>query len=145
VIGPLLSSNYNSSEERYFWRPAKYPETKRPRLIHPFYVWRATEKTIRDFVIEQGYIKPGNDSPVLTNHRIIIMMAIVDYVRLGYSSYEPDITAQNRQATADPVYWRNIFEMTEYSAKTGWMMKKEIGKILKSLDLKREDVGLPRD
>ncbi|MCB1783613.1 MAG: hypothetical protein KDI13_06415 [Alphaproteobacteria bacterium] len=50
-------------------------------------------------------------------------MFFIDFIRLGYSSYEPDITAQVREGTADRVYWRNIFEMAEYSSKTGWLVK----------------------
>jgi hypothetical protein len=144
VIGTLLTSNYDPSEERYFWRPEKYPEASLPRFIHPFYVWRFEENEIRDRVTGLGLIERGNDSPLLTNHRVIIMMVIVDYVRIGYCSYEPDITEQIRHGTADRLYWRNIFEMTEYSAKTGWMMDKEIDKILQSLDLTRAAIGLPR-
>jgi hypothetical protein len=144
VIGTLLTSNYHPSEERYCWHPDKYPEAARPRIIHPFYVWRFEENEIRNRVTSLGLIEPGNDSPLLTNHRVIIMMVIVDYVRIGYCSYEPDITEQIRHGTADRLYWRNIFEMTEYSAKTGWMMNKEIDKILKSLDLTRAAIGLPR-
>jgi hypothetical protein len=144
VIGPLLASHYDPSEERYFWHAYKYPDAAFPRFIHPFYVWRFQENDIRDRVTSLGLIERGNDSPLLTNHRVIIMMVIVDYVRIGYCSYEPDITEQIRHGTADRLYWRNIFEMTEYSAKTGWMMDKEIDKILKSLDLTRAAIGLPR-
>jgi hypothetical protein len=37
-----------------------------------------------------------------------------------------------------------VFEMLEYSARTGWMLDKELDKIIRSIDLTREQVGLVR-
>ena len=141
-IGSFLLGIKEASDQQYFWHPEKFKPEQDPRLIHPFYVWRYEENEIRKEVTKLGLIKKGNDSPLLTNQQVIVMMVIVDYIRIGYCSYEPDITAQIREGTADRRYWQAIFEMSEYIAKTGWMMKKDIVTIAASLDLTTNDLGL---
>ena len=107
-------------------------------------MWRYEEQYIRDRVVELGLIEAGNDSPLLTNNIILPMMIAVDYLRLGYGSFEPEFASQVRNGKADPVFWRNVFEMLEHSAKTGWMLDAEIDKIAKGLDLTRKDIGMTR-
>lgn len=141
-LGSFLTGNKEASHEKYFWYPDKFQPEQIPRLIHPFYIWRHKEGDVRKKVSELGLINKGYDSPLITNQQVIVMMVIVDYIRLGYCSYEPDITLQIREGTADRHYWQAIFEMSEYIAKTGWMMKKEIGKIAASLDLTLQDLDL---
>lgn len=107
----------------------------KPHYVHPYYGWRYTENEIRAQVIEAGYVEKGSDSPVLTNNRFVSAMFFIDYHRLGYGSYENDICAQVRRGTAERIYWRNIFEMAEYSAKTGWLIKPVIQGFQKDLGL----------
>lgn len=141
-LGSFLKSHRRPENEIYFWNPQKYPKEQIPTLIHPFYVWRLEENEIRKKVTELGLIKAGNDSPLVTNQQVLVMMVIVDYIRIGYCSYEPDITMQIRAGTADRRYWQSIFEMSEYIAQTGWMMKKDIKKIAADLDLNTSDLDL---
>jgi hypothetical protein len=144
TLGRPLGQVYDPAEMHYWWDPDRFDQSCWPRFIHPFYVWRHEEQEIRDRVIELGLIKAGNESPLVTNNIIIPMMIAVDYLHLGYASFEPEFATQVRDGRADRVFWRNVFEMLEYAAKTGWMLEDEIDKIAKSLELTRLDVGLTR-
>ena len=64
--------------------------------------------------------------------------------RLGYASFEPEFADMVRSGKASRRFWRNVFEMLEYSAKTGWMLDAELTRIVRELDLTREDIGLVR-
>jgi len=144
TLGHSLAEIYEPNELQYWWDPARYPRDRWPRFIHPFYVWRHGEEEIKSKVTELGLIEPGNESPLLTNNQIIPLMIVVDYLRLGYASFEPEFAQLVREGKASPGFWRNVFEMLEYSARTGWMLDKELDKIIRSVDLTREQVGLVR-
>ena len=144
TLGKPLGEIYEPSEFEYWWDPAKFPRDFWPRFVHPFYAWRYEEQRIQDRVIKLGLIKPGNDSPLLTNNVIIPMMIVADYLRLGYASFEPEFASQVRAGKADRRFWRNVFEMLEYSARTGWMLDREIEKIAGLLGLTRAEIGLAR-
>ncbi|MEO8040313.1 MAG: hypothetical protein ABI794_16215 [Betaproteobacteria bacterium] len=144
TIGHPLEEIYDTREFQYWWDPERYPRQSWPRFIHPFYVWRHGEEEIKATVTELGLIEPGNESPLLTNNQIIPLMIVVDYLRIGYASFEPEFAQLVRESKASPGFWRNVFEMLEYSARTGWMLDKELDKIVRSIDLTREQVGLVR-
>jgi hypothetical protein len=144
TLGHRLDEIYAADEMQYWWDPARFPRETWPRFIHPFYVWRHGEEEIKARVTELGLIEPGNESPLLTNNQIIPLMIVVDYLRLGYASFEPEFAQLVREGKASPGFWRNVFEMLEYSARTGWMLDKELDKIVRSIDLTREQVGLVR-
>ena len=144
TLGTPLGDIYDPPEMKYWWDPARFPEESWPRFIHPFYVWRQGEEEIKNKVIELGLIEPGNESPLLTNNVIIPLMIVVDYLRLGYASFEPEFAQLVREGKASRGFWRNVFEMLEYSARTGWMLDKELDKLAKSLDLTRGEIGLTR-
>jgi len=144
TLGHRLDEIYNADELRYWWDPDRCPSESWPRFIHPFYVWRHGEEEIKAKVTELGLIEPGNESPLLTNNQIIPLMIVVDYLRLGYASFEPEFAQLVREGKASPGFWRNVFEMLEYSARTGWMLDRELDQIVRSIDLTREQVGLVR-
>jgi len=142
TLGRPIDQAYDASEKRYWWDPDRFAAGCGPRFVHPFYVWRYEEQEIQNRVIALGLIEKGNDSPLLTNNTIIPMMIVSDYLRLGYASFEPEFSDQVRAGKADPRFWRNVFEMLEYAARTGWMLGDEIEKIAQSLGLTREALGL---
>jgi hypothetical protein len=72
------------------------------------------------------------------------MMIVADYFRLGYASFEPEFANQIREGKADRRFWRNVFEMLEYTTRTGSMLDNEIDWIVAELGLTRTDIGLPR-
>jgi len=145
TLGKPLGDVYGPAELEHWWDPARFPRECWPRFIHPFYAWRYEEQAIQDRVVELDLIKPGNDSPLLTNNVIIPMMIVADYLRLGYASFEPEFASQVRAGKADGQFWRSVFEMLEYSARTGWMLEKELDKTLGRLGMTRGEVGLVRE
>jgi hypothetical protein len=145
TLGKRLEEIYDPEELKYWWDPARFAEDSWPRFIHPFYVWRYGEQEIQERVIGLDLIEKGNESPLLTNNTIIPMMIVVDYLRLGYASFEPEFAQLVREGKSSRTFWRNVFEMLEYSARTGWMLEKELDKIARSLELSRAEVGLIRD
>jgi hypothetical protein len=141
TLGRRLDAVYEPTELPFWWDPARVDRALWPRFIHPFYAWRFEERHIQDEVVRLGLIERGNDSPMLTNNLIIPMMVVIDYLRLGYASFEPEFAAQVRAGKADPGFWRNAFEMLEYSAHTGWMLGDEIDRMAHSLGLTRAEIG----
>ncbi len=144
TLGTPLEELYTPAEMHYWWDPARFPAERHPRFVHPFYVWRFPEQEIQSRVTELGLIEPGNGSPLLTNNTIIPLMIVVDFLHLGYASFEPEFARLVREGRSDRIFWRNVFEMLEHSAKTGWMLDKELDKIAAGLDLTRADIGLVR-
>jgi len=149
TLGHGLEEIYDPGEmhywwdpSRFWWDPSRFECARWPQFLHPFYVWRYAERHIQAEVLRLGLIKRGNDSPMLTNNLIIPMMTVLDHVRLGYASFEPEFASQVRLGKADPLFWRNAFEMLEYAARTGWMLGDEIERMAESLGLTREDLGL---
>ena len=67
-------------------------------------------------------------------------MIVADYLRLGYASFEPEFASMVRAGKADRTFWRNVFEMLEYSARTGWLLGGEIDKQARSIGLTRQDI-----
>jgi len=143
TLGRRLEQIYDAAELRFWWDPARFERASWPRFLHPFYAWRHEEQHIQDQVIKLGLIERGNDSPMLTNNLIIPMMVVIDYLRLGYASFEPEFAALVREGKADAGFWRNSFEMLEYAARTGWMLGDEIDKMAASLGLTRAELGAP--
>ena len=144
TLGQDLRNIYAPEELRYWWDPECFDSSSWPRFLHPFYAWRYEEGTIREKVLKLGLIKPGRDSPLLTNNILIPMMIVVDYLRQGYASFEPEFACMVREGKSERIFWRNVFEMLEYSAKTGWMLDREIDRLAGSLGLSREAIGAVR-
>ena len=69
-------------------------------------------------------------------------MTLVDFARLGHSSFEPEFTRLVREGKAEKRFWRNLFEISEYSARPGRFIRHSVTDVLDALDLSRRDVGL---
>ena len=134
----------SKNETKLWWSGTDtYQDADIPHVIFPLAVWNYDEEYLKQQVVKLGLIPNRNKSPVVTNHTLIPLMAIIDMIKLGYSSWEHECTPMIRAGKADPIYWRNLFEMIEYAAKTGKFIKKPVDDILKRLDLTRTAVGLP--
>lgn len=140
--GIPLTAIYQGDELLYWWNPRRFEPEHAPRLLFPLYAWNIEEHEIRRIVTELGLIRPGRDSPLVTNNLLLPLMGFVDVARLGYSSFEGEFAGMIREGKAPRRLWRNIFEMMEYSAKTGWLIGAEVRNTLKQLDLTPEEVGL---
>jgi hypothetical protein len=145
--GFAIKEIFNEEELKFWWDPGRYPKEDIPRFICPYYVWRLDEEYIKKEVVRLGLIKPGNDHPMVTNNALIPVMGVVDFLRLGYSSFASEFAGMIREGKAERRLWINIFEMMEISAKRGWFITKEVHETLNKLDLTLDEVTgkqLPR-
>lgn len=127
--------------ENIWWDPAKYSNVV-PQLICPFYVWRWNEIEIEEKLDELKLIDKKHSSPLVTNNALIPLCGLVDIARLGYSSWEPEFSRMVREGKTDAGVWRNIFELIEYSYKTGRFISDSVDGVLQRLKLTRKDVNL---
>jgi hypothetical protein len=136
-----LEDMCNEDEIKIWWRGGDPGEI--PRVIFPFYVYNFSESEILEAVERLGLLPPFSKSPLLTNNQLIPLMAIVDMVKFGYSSFESEFCKMARVGKTDALFWRNIFELSEYSAKTGRFISKSVDVSLARLGLTRKSMGIP--
>lgn len=129
-------------DQSLWWHPELYPTESIPRLICPFYVWRLNEVEIKNKVAQLGLIDRKETSPLVTNSALIPLCGLVDSARLGYSSWEPEFCRMVREGKTEAGLWRNIFELIEYSYKTGHFISKSVDEVLQQLGLTRASVGI---
>ena len=142
VAGIRLRDVFDPEEMHYWWNGPAWPPDRRPRLLFPFYVWNLDEEFIKKEVLRFGLMPRGDESPLITNHRLIPLMGIVDMVHFGYSSFEPEFARMVRLGKADRRHWLYSFETLEYAARTGKFLGAAVDDALKRLSLSREAVGL---
>ena len=139
-----LEDLYSSQErDRYWWNPQRWPESQRPRVLHPFHAWHYDEDFIPREVVRLGLVEPGLDNPLITNNDTIPVMLAVDCIKLGYSSFEPEFAQLVRQGKADRATWLAMFESIEYLTRRGEFLPRCISDTLQRLELTHSDVELP--
>lgn len=134
-------------EEKFssiWWNPSKVEEHHIPRVICPFYVWRMSEIEIKEKTAALGILTKKEVSPLLTNNALIPLCGLVDIAHLGYSSWEPEFSRMIREGKTDKELWQSIFELLEYSAKTGRFISSSVDEVLSRLTLTREALGVKR-
>jgi len=112
-------------------------------VIYPFYAWNLAEDFIRSKVVGLELLDADMNHPLLTNNQLIPLMTMVDMAKYGYSSFEPEFSQMVRDGKADPIFWRNVFELSEYAAKSGHFVAASVDEMLERLDLTRQQLGLP--
>jgi 3'-phosphoadenosine 5'-phosphosulfate sulfotransferase (PAPS reductase)/FAD synthetase len=108
-------------------------------IIHPLAVWRTDEQEIREYVRRHDLMLKGSDSPMVSNSRLIPIMAVLDIKNLGYSSFEPEFAQLIREGKSSRDAWINIFEAMEYVVNKGYL-DGELIRVLSELDLIPEEV-----
>jgi len=144
-VGPFaLTDLLSEADQSFWWNPNQYQPEHVPHLVCPFYVWRLHESEVQRAVERLQIFEKGKTSPLVTNHTLIPLCALVDIAKLGYLSWEPEFCRMIREGKADYQLWRNIFEITEYSQKTGHFISESVDDALAALSLQRSDVGLKK-
>jgi hypothetical protein len=143
VANIRLADVFTESEMEYWWDGTRWPKDKVPRVIYPFYAWNLAEDFIRSKVIGLELLDADMNHPLLTNNQLIPLMTMVDMAKYGYSSFEPEFSQMVRDGKADPIFWRNVFELSEYAAKSGHFVAASVDEMLERLDLTRQQLGLP--
>jgi len=142
VAGIVLGDVFTEEEMTYWWKGSS--ASFKSRVIFPFYVWNPEESEIINQIQNQGLVRPEASNPLLTNSQLVPLMAMVDMVQFGYSSFEPEFSQMVRAGKADAELWKNVFELSEYAAKTGRFVSGSVDLVLKRLNLSRQQLGLPR-
>ncbi len=126
-----------------WWWPGARPGESAPALLFPLYAWHVSEQEIINAIAQAGVVRMKKLAPAVTNHQLIIPMAIVDYVRHGYFTYEPEFAEMIRKGRSRRCDWISIFEFVEFAAKTGKLLGPSFDRVLGRLGLNREDLGIP--
>lgn len=133
------------AERKLWWQGATGVDSDAARLLFPLYAWDLEETEIKRQVVEWGLIAARDQSPIVTNHRLIPLLGVVDVHRFGYSSFEKEFCRMIREGKAEREQWQHTFEFLEYTSKTGLFVKPLVLELLRELGLTTQDVGVQFD
>lgn len=145
TAGLALADIFDDADQRLWWQGQTRPGTDVPRLLFPLYAWDLEEAEIKRQVVAWGLIQDRNQSPIVTNHRLIPLLGVVDVHRFGYSSFEKEFCRMIREGKADRESWQHTFEFLEYTSRTGLFVKPLVLDLLEELGLTTADVGVRFD
>ena len=81
-------------------------------------------------------------SPLLTNNALIPVIAMVEVAKFGFSCFEVEFSKMIRAGKVERGYWLNLYEMLEFSTKTGRFINTSVKQTLQALDLQLCDLGI---
>lgn len=113
-----------------------------PIVLTPFIAWHPSHREIREELEKNDLVMQAHLSPLVTNNEVLPIMSAVDIAKIGYCSFEPEFSEMIRGGEGDPIYWRNVFELLEFSVNRGLFLNKAYRATLKRLDLTPEEIGL---
>ncbi|MCB0319649.1 MAG: hypothetical protein KDD60_01915 [Bdellovibrionales bacterium] len=143
IAGFALSEIYEKADYRYWWDGTAVPENLLPRIVFPFFCWEYDEAKIRNQVVERGLIPPGESDPIITNHRLIPLILALDYLRLGYCTFEPEFAKLVRSGKSPRELWLPFFQALEHLVPKGEFMPQSIARVLVDLELDPKALGIP--
>ncbi|MDX1601023.1 MAG: hypothetical protein R3191_05875, partial [Anaerolineales bacterium] len=97
---------------------------------------------ILNHVEQSGLLDANRTRPLLTNNALIPVIAIAEISTFGYTSFEVEFSKMIQEGRSERRYWRNLFEMAEYSARTGRFLSDSTLETLDALGLTKADIGL---
>ena len=137
-----LEEHFTADDMRHWFDRERWPQHRRPRVLMPLVAWNPAESDIVAMVERLGLLRRGQGNPLLTNNAFIPLIAISEVATFGFNSFEIEFSRLIREGRIPQRYWRNLFEMVEYSARTGRFLSKSSLEVLQRLGLSRHDVGL---
>jgi 3'-phosphoadenosine 5'-phosphosulfate sulfotransferase (PAPS reductase)/FAD synthetase len=142
TAGLALAEIFSPEEIKRWWHGSQWPEQHVARLLFPLYAWDLEEAEIKQKVTSWGLVSKKSYSPIVTNHQLIPLLGVVDVQKMGYSSFEIEFCRMIREGKARRSEWQSVFELLEYTSKTGLFVKPTVEKSLSDLNLTLEDVGI---
>ncbi|MBS3751322.1 MAG: hypothetical protein KGY39_07440, partial [Anaerolineales bacterium] len=136
-----LDEIFDENDLKRFWDKSKNPDQEPPRFLMPFVSWDPTEDFILAEVERLGLLRNDRTRPLLTNNALIPVITMAEINHFGYSSFEVEFSKMIRAGKSNLAYWRNLFEMAEYSAKTDRLLSESTVETLKTLGLSKKDIG----
>ncbi|PCJ51665.1 MAG: hypothetical protein COA79_25620 [Planctomycetota bacterium] len=110
-----------------------------PPTVFPLAAWHTNEFEIRKEVKEKKLMLPGSDNPVISNNELIMPMCAMDFLNIGYCSFEPEFSQMIREGKSKRKVWLYNFELLEFMAKKG-ILNSDINKTLAKLNLNLNDI-----
>lgn len=142
--GISLETHFTPDEMRHWFDPTRRPQARRPRVLMPMVAWNPPEHEVTATVERLGLLRKGRTNPLLTNNAFIPLIAISEVANFGFNSFEIEFSRLIREGRIERPYWQNLFEMVEYSARTGRFLNKGMLEALERLGLEPQDIGLTR-
>ena len=115
-----------------------------PQFLLPFFEWSVSETEILEHVQTRGLIPAGRSRPLLTNNALIPLIGIAEVAQFGYSCWEVEFARMVREGKSDRHYWLNMFEMLEYSTRTGAFVSSGVRQMVTQLGLNAKAMKLPK-
>ena len=137
-----LEEHFTTDDMRHWFDRERWPRHRLPRVLMPLVAWNPAESDIVAMVERLGLLRRGQGNPLLTNNAFIPLIAISEVANFGFNSFEIEFSRLIREGRIPQKYWQNLFEMVEYSARTGRFLSKSSLEVLERLGLSRQDVGL---
>lgn len=142
VAGIDLDEIFTASEQLWWWHGATM-ESPPAQFLFPLATWDVSEEEIKREVNASGFLEGAILDPLLTNHALIVPMVIMDYIRHGYFTYEPEFAEMIRCGRARRQDWIHVVEVFEYASKTGRVLSPSFDRTLHRLGLDRQTLGIP--
>lgn len=140
---PLNKIFVDSSDLNLWWQGSEIHSSDRiARMLYPLYAWNLSEEFIKDQVTKWGLIPNKEQSPIVTNHRMIPLLGVVDVHKFGYSSFEIEFCRMIREGKANKHHWQMVFEFLEYTSLTGIFIKESIEELVNELGLTLDELGI---
>jgi hypothetical protein len=137
-----ITDIFSPEDRELFWDGTNKDKERIPRYIMPFIAWRPDKIAIREELEKADLLPKKDSSPILTNNQVLSIMMAIDIRTIGYFSFEPEFSEMIRYGENDYFYWRNVFELIEYSARNDFLVKKIIKNVMGKLDLSYKDIGM---
>ena len=145
TAGIALTDITTGDALRNWWRASDFAPERVARLLFPMAAWDLEEDAVRAAVRGWGLLRQGYDSPIVTNHALIPLIGVVDVHQLGYASFEVEFCRMIREGKADLTHWRNVFELLEYTARTGMFVRPPVEQGLAMLGLTLDQLRIRFD
>lgn len=129
-------------EHQKFWFDATISADKAPQMLLPITAWNPDETEILRVVETLKLIDRKKSRPLMTNNALIPIIAMAETARFGYCCWEVEFARMVREGRSARPYWVALFEMLEYTVKTGRFINRNVGRTLARLGLTLADIGI---
>ena len=108
-----LATLFNEHQLDYFWDGSRFEDSQVPTLLFPYLDWGYNKDYITHEVKKELPVK--NTHPMITNNMTLFI--ILDYVRLGYCTVEPEFATMVRRGISDFDQNLKMWQIMEYLSK----------------------------
>lgn len=134
-------------EHQHFWFDeaqiqSQAPMNHVPHVISPIAAWNPDETEILRVVESLQLIDRKKSRPLMTNNALIPVIAMAETACFGYCCWEVEFARMVREGKSERQYWLALFEMLEYTVKTGRFINRNVERTLARLGLTRADIGI---